>query len=230
MSCRGYQFADAAERHFTAEKVAKELERYRRKGVGSTTRLLRDGLAKSGLIYGTLLDIGGGVGALTFELLERGMAAAVVVEASSAYLDAAAAEAKRRGQASSVRFMPGDFVGIADSVSTASVVTLDRVVCCYPDYEPLLKQSLERADRALALSYPRDRWYVRAAMGLENALRSRKPAFRPFVHPVSRIRGIIESAGFELVSRDTTPIWSVDVYAKSVRSSPARASERLDPT
>lgn len=214
MSCCRYQFDDAAERHFTAEKVAKEVERYRRKGAGPTTRLLRDGLAKSGLIQGTLLDIGGGVGALTFELLERGMAAAVVVEASSAYLDAAAAEAKRRRQISSVRFLHGDFVGIADSVSAASVVTLDRVVCCYPDYEPLLKQSLERADRAFALSYPRDRWYVRAAMGLENALRSRKSAFSTFVHPAARMREVIENRGFELVSRATTLVWSADVYVK----------------
>jgi hypothetical protein len=36
-------FGDAAEQQFTAEKVAKELQRYRRKGIGATTRLLRDG-------------------------------------------------------------------------------------------------------------------------------------------------------------------------------------------
>jgi magnesium-protoporphyrin O-methyltransferase len=187
MACCAYQFDDAAERHFTAEKVAKEVERYRRKGIGPTTRLLRDGLVKGGLIQGTLLDIGGGLGALTFELLQRGMAAAVVVDASSAYLEAAAAEAHRRGQ-TLVRFVHGDFVAVADSVSSASVVTLDRVVCCYPDYEPLLKRSLQRADRAFALSYPRDRWHVRAALGLENAMRSRKSAFRTFVHPVHRMQ------------------------------------------
>ena len=94
--CSG--FHDTAEQHFSADKVARELERYRRGGLGPTTGRLRDGLAKAGLVGGTLLDIGGGVGALTFELLERGMAAALVVEASSAYLAAAAEEADRRGK------------------------------------------------------------------------------------------------------------------------------------
>lgn len=210
--CSG--FHDTAEQHFSADKVARELERYRRKGPGTTTRRLRDGLAKAGLVDGTLLDIGAGVAALTFELLERGVTAALVVEASSAYLAAAAEEADRRGQAASMRFVHGDFVTVAGNVPAASIVTLDRVVCCYPAYEPLLAQALKRANRAFALSYPRDRWYVRLAMGLENALRARKSAFRTFVHPATRLQAIIAAAGFELVSRDTTVIWSAEVFVK----------------
>lgn len=210
--CSG--FHDTAERHFSEDKVVKELERYRRKGIGPTTRRLRDGLAKAGLIDGTLLDIGAGVGALTFELLERGMAAALVVEASSAYLAAATEEANRRGRSASIRFVHGDFAAVAGDVPPASVVALDRVVCCYPLYEPLLMQALRLADRAFALSYPRDRWYVRFAMGLENAMRSRKSAFRTFVHSAERMRAMVAEAGFDLVSRDTTAIWSCDVFVR----------------
>lgn len=210
--CSG--FHDTAEQHFSADKVAKEMERYRRKGPGPTTRRLRDGLAKVGLVDGTLLDIGAGVGALTFDLLERGVSAALVVEASSSYLAAAIEEANRRGKAASIRFVHGDFVAVAGDVAPASVVALDRVVCCYPLYEPLLTQALQHAERAVALSYPRDRWYVRLAMGLENAMRARKSAFRTFVHRVERMRAMVADAGFELVSRDTTVIWSCDVYRR----------------
>lgn len=72
MACSCGDFTSAADRQFTEAKAAKELKAYRRGRIGPTTRRLRDGLAEAGLAHGTLLDIGGGVGALTFELLDRG--------------------------------------------------------------------------------------------------------------------------------------------------------------
>jgi hypothetical protein len=56
-------FTDTVDQQFTNKKAAKELERYRRKGVGSTTRLLLDGISHAGVTDGTLLDVGAGVGA-----------------------------------------------------------------------------------------------------------------------------------------------------------------------
>jgi cyclopropane fatty-acyl-phospholipid synthase-like methyltransferase len=61
-------------------------------------RLLLAGIAKAGQPHGRLLDIGSGVGALTFELLERGLTEAIGVDLSSAYVAAAAEEAARRGR------------------------------------------------------------------------------------------------------------------------------------
>src|SRR5687768_7478362 len=124
-SCCGY--GDAADRQFTAKKASQELARYRRNGPGVTTRLLRDGLVDAGIVDGALLDVGAGVGALTFELLDRGIARATAVDASSFYLDAAREEAKRRGRFNAIEFIRGDFVDIAPRLTSASVVTLDRV-------------------------------------------------------------------------------------------------------
>ena len=64
-------FDQTVNEQFTREKANQELEHCRRKGVGPTTRRLIDGLARAGLMEGTLLDIGAGVGSLTFELLDR---------------------------------------------------------------------------------------------------------------------------------------------------------------
>lgn len=36
------------------------------------------------------------------------------------------------------RFRYGDFVSLAPDLETADLVTLDRVVCCYPELEPLV--------------------------------------------------------------------------------------------
>ena len=207
-------FEDTVDEQFTRKKAGQELERYRRKGAGPTTRLLIEGLSQAGMVEGTLLDIGAGVGGLTFELLDRGMRRAVIVEASAAYAAAASDEAVRRGRATDMELERGDFLDVAEAIATASVVTLDRVICCYPRYEQLLSQALRHAERGFAYSYPRDRWYVRIGMGLENALRRRKTAFRTFVHPESRMRSLIADAGFELVSRRQTVVWSADVFVR----------------
>jgi magnesium-protoporphyrin O-methyltransferase len=215
MGCSCCAFGNTADQHFDAKKVAKELAQYRRKGPGPTTRGLRDGLLSAGLREGTLLDIGGGLGILSLELLDAGFSRAVVVDASSAYLAAASEEAIRRGLSGTTRFAHGDFLAVANKLEPSSAVTLDRVVCCYPSYEPLLKQALQLARTGVAMSYPRDRWFVRLEVWLENAVRRRSGnTFRTFVHPPSEMMQIVERAGFRLASRRLTLAWSSDVFVR----------------
>jgi magnesium-protoporphyrin O-methyltransferase len=216
MPCACATYCDAAERQFTKQKADAELQQYRAKGAGTTTRRLRDALTEAVALDGTLLDIGAGIGALTFELLDRGVTQAIALDASAAYVASARAEAERRAVSDRVRFIHADFVGREDDVGTAAIVTMDRVVCCFPSYEPLLGRAVRHAERAFAYSYPRDRWYVRLATRAENATR-RKGDFRTFVHPPERMERIIQDAGFELVSRRTSLIWSIDVFARTGR-------------
>jgi SAM-dependent methyltransferase len=191
------------------------LKRYREKGPRPTTRLLVEGIVQSVESVGDVLDVGGGFGGLTLALLDRGATRAVIVDASEAYLTAAREEAARAGRSDRIQFVHADFVEAAPSVPAASVVALDRVICCYASYEPMLDLSLARAGRSLAISYPRGAWYVRLAMALENLQRrlSGNP-FRTFVHPVSRLEELIRRAGFTLASRRQTWTWSADVYTK----------------
>ena len=85
-------FDETVDQQFTLKKAQQEIERYRQKGPGPTARLLLEGLAHAGVMDGTLVDIGAGVGALTFELLDRGITRAVIVEASAGYAKAASDE------------------------------------------------------------------------------------------------------------------------------------------
>jgi magnesium-protoporphyrin O-methyltransferase len=211
MSCC-LNFGDAAEHHFTEQIASSDLAGYRAKGPGPTTRLLVDVLSKAGQLEGLLLDVGTGIGALTFELLERGISRAVALDASSAYVAAAREEAASRGYADVIRFVHGDFLGLASELPPARVVTLDRVICCYPDYEPLLEEALRHTERCFALSYPKDCWYVRTVLALENGHRRLSgKAFRTYVHPAARIDEIISRSGFQIASHRQTWMWS-DVY------------------
>ena len=209
-------FDDTVDEQFTEAKARDELRAYRARGPAPTTRMLLEGLASARLIEGTILDVGAGVGALSFEALDRGCRRALIVDASSTYLEAAADEARRRGRTGDVDFSKGDFVDVATSLPRATLVTLDRVICCYPAYEPLLGEALRHAESGVALSYPRDRWYVRVFTLIENKLRQwSKRRFRTFIHPEKDVRALIEAAGFALVSRRTSLVWSAEVYRRS---------------
>jgi SAM-dependent methyltransferase len=208
-------FECAADQQFNEKKATGELKRYRTRGPRPTTRLLQESIEQTGTLNGTLLDIGSGIGSLTFRLLESGATHAVAVDASSAYNVVARQEAERLGRADAVRFVHADFVVVAPDLPAAALVTLDRVVCCYPSYEALLNPALRHAEECFALSYPRDLWYVRLGVLLENAQRRlTKNPFRTYVHPAVRMEAVIRSAGFELSTRRKTWMWSIDVYTR----------------
>ena len=205
----------AAEGLFGTAMARRDLRRYHRKGPDKTTRLMLGAIRAKGVSGATLLDVGAGVGVLHHELLGQEVASATHVEASSAYLAEARAETTRRGNAGWVDFVEGDFVDVALQVSDADVVTLDRVICCYPDYPRLLDAAGRKARHMCALSYPRDRWGVRLAFGVLNLFcRLRGSAFRVFVHPSAAVDAAMRKFGFRQCSFRTTVVWQVRLYER----------------
>lgn len=163
-----------------------------------------------------MLDIGAGIGALSFELLAAGTVRATAVDAAPAYLAAAREEAGGRNLSDRLELVHGDFVTVARDIPPADVVAMDRVICCYPAYEPLLAAALGHSRRLFAFSYPHDRWYNRGFVALMNAWRGlfRNP-YRGFVHSVAGMRALLERSGFSAVSRRTTLVWAVELYART---------------
>jgi methyltransferase family protein len=218
MNCcpQGARCAGAA-RMFDQRVAARDLRRDYRRGPRKTSRLLISGLRSAGPLAGTLLDIGAGVGTMTRALLDSGVERAVAIDASPAYVAAGQQESLARGYQSRIAWRQGDFVFLADEIPSADVVTLDRVICCYPAYEELLDRALAHAGRYLGLTYPHDRWDVRWFSAVGNAfLRLTGNPFRAFVHPAAGIERAIRDRGFELHSRSSTLLWRVDVWRKAL--------------
>jgi magnesium-protoporphyrin O-methyltransferase len=191
------------------------LARYRKKGPDVTTRLLLEGVRAQDVAGGSLLDIGGGIGVMHHELLDGTTTTAVNVEVSGGYLAAAREESERRDHSERVRFVQGDFIELATQLPEADVVTLDRVICCYPDADRLVHDSVAKCRRLYAASYPLDHWYVRAGVALENAIRRlRGNSFRTYVHSTERIERSIVAAGFERCFSRTTLAWQIVVFRR----------------
>ena len=139
------------------------------------------------------------------------------VDASSAYLKEAKAEAARRGHGERVNFIHADFTDVATDLQKADIVTLDRVVCCYPDFRKLLKAAADHSRKALALSYPREVWYIRIGLKVANFFqRLRKDPFRVFLHPIAEMDSLIKREGFERVSLRRLFIWEIVLYQRVV--------------
>jgi ubiquinone/menaquinone biosynthesis C-methylase UbiE len=170
---------------------------------------------EAGLAGRTLLDIGGGVGAVHLGLLSAGAGTAVDVDASSAFLRVARAEAGKRGLADRITYRFGNFVEMAAEVAPADIVTLDRVVCCYHDVEALLGLSARRAASTLGMVFPRDTAAGRFLNRLLNLVyRLKGTPFRTFVHPYSRIEEVLRSAGLQRSSQQRTFFWQIEVFRR----------------
>lgn len=206
---------DSTAKQFDAARAARHLADYRATGPGQTTRGLIEGLAATGVQPRTLLDIGAGIGTLSFELLEDGVANATCVDMSPAFVKCGQMEAAQRGFAQRMSWRTADFVTMASELPPADLVTLDRVVCCYPAFDALLQLAADHAKILLAMSYPKDRWYVRIAVGAENLLqRLRGSAFRSFVHPSAKMDALLVGAGFRRLSGASTFMWRMDIYRR----------------
>jgi magnesium-protoporphyrin O-methyltransferase len=175
--------------------------------------MLLDLLAPYRSAGSTVLDIGGGIGIIDHELLRNGAGHAVLVDGSTASLDVAREEARRLGLLDRIELVEGDFVRRAAAIDPADIVTLDRVVCCYPDAEGLVSLSAARVRTVYGLVLPRDRRLVRIAIRLENLwFRMRRKAYRAYVHPTARVDAIAAASGLEPRAERRTALWRVVVY------------------
>ena len=200
---------------FTEAEAKANLKDYRRRGPANQTKLILEAIRSLGLKNAALLDIGGGIGTIHHELLGDVAREATHVDASSAYLKIAREESVRRGNSERVQFIYADFTDVAADLSQADVVTLDRVVCCYPDFRSLLKAAAGHSKNAIALTYPREIWYLQIGLKIINFFqRLRNDPFRVFLHPVHEMEALLNREGLKKISAKRLFVWEMALYQR----------------
>jgi 2-polyprenyl-3-methyl-5-hydroxy-6-metoxy-1,4-benzoquinol methylase len=185
---------------FNRRYAERDARSFRKRGLGKTSRTL---VELAGDVEGeTVLDVGGGIGAIGLTLLERGAAHATNVELSAGYEDAARELAADRGVSERVERRVSDFVDDGDAIGEHDVVVMHRVVCCYPDLDALMDTAARHARRALVLTYPQQRVWVGVGLKIVNLfLRLSGCGFRTYLHPVQQILDTSRGFSVERVER-----------------------------
>ncbi|HEX6952530.1 MAG TPA: methyltransferase domain-containing protein [Gaiellaceae bacterium] len=200
------------ERMFSAKQARLDARRYRKQGLGGTSRRL---VELAGDVSGeTVLEVGGGVGAIELDLLAAGAERATNVELSGEYEEEAATLLAERGLTERVDRRVADFVN--EPVEAHDVVVMHRVVCCYPDVDRLVGIAAANTRRRLLLTYPRERPWTRAGIAAINLfMRISGSDFRAFVHPVARMTAAAQREGLALESREQPGlIWENAAYER----------------
>jgi magnesium-protoporphyrin O-methyltransferase len=199
---------------FSRESAERDARRYRARGLTGTAREV---VELAGDVDGTsVLDVGGGVGAIGLELLAAGAERATTVELSSGYDDAAAALAAEHGVWDRVERRVGDLVDDRESIEPHDVVVMHRVVCCYPDADALVGAAADLTRRRLVLTFPQERRWLGLGLAAVNVfLRIRRCGFRVYLHPIESIVGSAERHGLRLERRvDNGLLWESAVLVR----------------
>jgi protein-L-isoaspartate O-methyltransferase len=184
--------------------------RYRKRGLDSTARRMVSFLEERGIEGATVLEVGGGVGEIQLELLKRGASRAVSLELVDAYEAEAAALLREAGLEERVERRRHDIAAAPDDVEPADVVVLNRVVCCYPDYERLLGAVAEHARRLVVFSYPRRNVVSRVVVTAQNLVfRVLGREFRTFTHPPDAMLAVLAARGLATAYAHTGLAWRV---------------------
>jgi magnesium-protoporphyrin O-methyltransferase len=202
---------------FSEKSAVAQAKRFRRRGLDGTSRRIFDLIKKRAVEGKTLLEVGGGVGAIEIELLKAGMAQAVNVELTPTYERAAGDLLGEAGLIDRVERKIMDFAEAGEEVGTADVVILNRVICCYPDMPKLAGAAAKHAKGVLVMSFPNNRWWSELGLSFANfAFGLFRIQFRVFLHPPDAILSAVEQHGFRTTFNERGLLWQVAAFERAV--------------
>ncbi len=201
---------------FDEREARRNARTYRKRGLDPTAQRLVSFLKAQEEVPRTVLEIGGGIGALQMELLRAGASRATNIELSPAYEAVARDLLADAGLTDRVQRHLGDFAAAPDAFPPADVVIMHRVVCCYPEAARLVSAAASHAQRYLAMSYPRNAWWVRMGLVAENLLlfSMRGIGFRTYVHPPQTILATAQGYGLTPAFQHRGWLWETVVLQR----------------
>jgi Methyltransferase domain len=199
---------------FDAKTAKKQYKRYLKKGPSKVTKKLIEQLGKSDT-GDSLIDIGGGIGAIQWWFLNHGGKRTFGVDASSGYTFLAQEHAEKNNFKEFTNYIMGDFTDKAEELPKVDHVTLDKVICCYPDFKSILNLACEKSINTVSLSYPMDGFIADLFRGfMVFGMKLSRNPFRPYIHHVASVRALLVENGFEPKEKELSFPWHIETYVK----------------
>lgn len=200
---------------FNEKEARKNLKHYNKKGPNKTTIQLLNALEQQDMTGLSLLDIGGGIGVIQIELLKKGVSQATDVDASQAYITAARQLAKQEDLDKKTRHIYADFIDCHKDIGGHDIVTLEKVVCCYPQVEDLIRHSTAKAGKYYGLVYPLDGAVAKAVNKMAHLyFKMTKNPFRTQIHSEKMMDKLIRQNGFQRIYYSMAFPWKIALYKR----------------
>src|SRR2546430_8873877 len=177
-------------------------ERYKNKGLSRSSKLLLRFILDNSVRDRSVLDLGCGAGGLSLELLKEGAANAVGFDLSPKMIGAATELAQADGFESRAKFQLGN--GATSELPESDIVVMDKVLCCYSEWKPLLKNAIEASRVMIGFTVPRDEGITklpfRFPLGTVNNFKRGRQGWLSNFHPQAMVTKTLQtqgSTGFE---------------------------------
>ena len=200
-------------RIFSEKNARGDAKGYRKNGLDATSKRIYDLLKARGVDGATVLEVGGGIGAIQIELLKAGAAKVVSIELTPTYEEVATQLLREAGLEDRVERRVMDFANAGDAVEAADVVVLNRVICCYPDMPKLAGAAADHTKGVLVMSFPRE--WTSVGLGMANfGMWALRQGFHIFVHRHEQIAETAAQHGLKRTTDAPGFIWQVASFAR----------------
>jgi SAM-dependent methyltransferase len=207
-----------------ADRIGKEFDedacdfcdRYRKAGLSRSSRMLLDFIVREGVDGRSVVDLGCGSGGFSIELLKEGAQTTVGYDLSRNMIDSATKLATTNGFADRAKFQVGN--AAASELPTSDIVIMDKVLCCYSNWKPLLTNAIGASRIMVGFVVPRDEGIAkipfRLGVKVVNYFSRRKGNILLYLHPLALVDRTLRDSGFTHRKKQASRFWLVFLYSR----------------
>ena len=100
----------------------------------------------------------------------------------------------------------------------SDIVIMDKVLCCYSDWQPLLKNAISASQEMIGFIVPRDvgiaKLCFRVGVRTINYFAERKGNALFYLHPLGEVDSTLQESGFTLRKKQTKRFWLAFLYSR----------------
>ncbi len=102
---------------------------------------------------------------------------------------------------------------------SSDMVVMDKVICCYPEYGPLLKNAVGRTGAAVGFVVPRDEGLMKGPLRLGvlimNFFQRWRKQTQFYLHPLGAVDRLLKESGFIRKRKAGSRFWLVFLYTRA---------------
>lgn len=191
-------------------------KKHHEKGIPSTAQDHVDQVKATGIT--SVIDVGSGPGSVLIEMLKNGVQIGVGIDLAKE-MNMAARNRLKEANIDEARFkiLDGSFLELnKDNFPKISdeydAISLHRVICCHPDRQGMLEQSIFFRPKIIVLTVPRTWVFLRVIIGIYGLVSKLTRGFRPYAHSQKSIDKQLAGHGYMLNLRKKTFWWVMSSY------------------